>query len=184
MPLCLGNVHENPGQGLRSPEGLQHRPRLPGSRWPDPGSLTQKGQVTSLDPLLSPSQAPALKRLKPLQGGPTQRWGPESPPTPLYQSYFQRCEPAWKELEESGSHGLGGVWRRRPGWPCSAWTGCWARMRVPENSRRAVAAAPSGHASGAGAEPSPPGSPRPDPAAQVKACSPPRATTKPTAWSR
>lgn len=32
MPLCLGNIHENLGQGLRSPEGLQHRPRLPGSR--------------------------------------------------------------------------------------------------------------------------------------------------------
>ena len=46
MPLCLGNIHENPGQGLRSPEGLQHRPRLPGSHpersgyQPGPSSVT------------------------------------------------------------------------------------------------------------------------------------------------
>ena len=56
---------------------------------------------------------------------------PESDPTtPLYKSYFQRCEPARKVSEEPGSH-----WRcNGPASPALPGLGAGPRTRVPERT--------------------------------------------------
>lgn len=49
--------------------------------------------------------------------------GPRKPPTALYQSYFQRCEPAWKKLEDRGHTAweVSGDATARPALLCLDW---------------------------------------------------------------